>query len=154
MREESNKFRLDFSSRADNVPIARVFVASVAALQDITVGQLDEIKVAVSEAVSNAIIHGYDNDCSQTVTIELELFEGLLEISVSDRGVGIADIDLAMQPGYSGNGQRMGLGFAFMQSFSDSLQVESEPGQGTRVRMSKNLIALNNPLLGNLGNIG
>ena len=154
MREDSNKFRFDFASRAENVPIARVFVASVAALQDITVGQLDEIKVAVSEAVSNAIIHGYDNDRSQTVTIELELFEGRLEICVIDQGVGIADIDLAMQPGYSGNGQRMGLGFAFMQSFSDSLKVESELGRGTRVRMGKNLVTANNPLLGNIGNIG
>ena len=132
-----NGMTLAIPSLPENVGLARVAVAAFAAQVDMTVNDLEEIKVAVSEAVSNAIIHGYGNNPDGLVTIRCQREDGQLEISVSDTGIGIADITQAMQPAFSTDPERMGLGFAFMQSFMDDLRVISEPGQGTQVIMRK-----------------
>ncbi|MDA8064231.1 MAG: anti-sigma F factor [Thermaerobacter sp.] len=128
--------RLELASRAENVGVARVAVAAFAGPLGFTLGELEEIKVAVSEAVSNAVLHGYLG-AEGTVRIEAEAAEGALELVVEDQGRGIEDVAQARRPAFSTDPERMGLGFVFMESFSDSLEVSSSPGQGTRVRMRK-----------------
>lgn len=137
--EVVNKLVLRFLSQSANVSLARLMAAALAAERDTTVTDLDEIKVAVSEAVSNAIIHGYEgkNDCYVEMT--LALTRDQLVISIHDDGKGIADIAQAMKPDFSSIEQRMGLGFAFMQSFMDEVEVISQLGQGTTVTLRKNL---------------
>lgn len=134
-----NRCTIEFASIPENVAFARVAVAAFASQLDCTLPELEEIKVAVSEAVGNAIIHGYRNKPDKTVRVIVTIYKEGLEIRVEDRGTGIADIDLAMQPAYSTDPERMGLGFVFMQSFSDRLQVDSSPGQGTTVTMFKQI---------------
>ncbi|MCL5779933.1 MAG: anti-sigma F factor [Firmicutes bacterium] len=134
-----NRCTIEFASFPENVAFARVAVAAFASQLDCTLPELEEIKVAVSEAVGNAIIHGYRNKPDKTVRVIVTIYKEGLEIRVEDRGTGIADIDLAMQPAYSTDPERMGLGFVFMQSFSDRLQVDSSPGQGTTVTMFKQI---------------
>ena len=134
-----NRCTIEFTSIPENVGFARVAVASFASQLDCTLPELEEIKVAVSEAVGNSIIHGYQNKPDKTVRLTATIYKEGLEIRVEDSGVGIADIDLAMQPAYSTEPERMGLGFVFMQSFSDRLQVDSAPGQGTSVTMFKQI---------------
>ncbi|MDR3564114.1 MAG: anti-sigma F factor [Negativicutes bacterium] len=101
---------------------------------------LEEIKVAISEAVSNAIIHGYGDTIGE-IEFTMTLDSDSLEFIVTDYGRGIADIALARQPSYSTDPERMGLGFVFMESFMDQLIVESEVGRGTTVRMAKQIQA-------------
>lgn len=134
-----NSMALEFLSLAENVGLARVAVATFAAQVDITLNEMEEIKVAVSEAVTNAIIHGYGGEPRGTVRVAVERTDSGLVITVKDWGCGIADVALAMQPAYSTDPERMGLGFAFMQSFMDELEVTSELNQGTQVRMFKKL---------------
>lgn len=134
----SNQIKLEIMSIPENVALARVTVASFAAQLDFTLIDLDEIKVAVSEAVSNAIIHGYENDPNQIVTMIITLYKNkTLEIIIEDTGKGIANIDQALQPSFSSDDERMGLGFVFMQSFMDNFQVDSKINQGTKVTMVK-----------------
>ncbi|MDO7786439.1 anti-sigma F factor [Desulforamulus aquiferis] len=130
---------IEFHSIAENVSFARVAVAAFASQLDCTLPELEEIKVAVSEAVGNAIIHGYRKQTDKTVRLTVKIYKEGLEIIVEDSGQGIDDIDLAMQPAYSTDPERMGLGFVFMQSFSDRLRVESTPGLGTTVTMFKHI---------------
>ncbi|KJS14141.1 MAG: ATPase [Peptococcaceae bacterium BRH_c8a] len=132
-----NKAVLEFSSRAENVAFARVTVATFVSQVDFTLPDLEEIKVAVSEAVSNAIIHGYENNPDQVVRLEISIADEYMELVVIDRGIGIEDIEKALEPAFSTDPERMGLGFSFMQSFMDKFNVQSEPGQGTRVKMSR-----------------
>ncbi|HBX24353.1 MAG TPA: anti-sigma F factor [Desulfotomaculum sp.] len=132
-----NKAVLEFSSRAENVAFARVTVATFVSQVDFTLPDLEEIKVAVSEAVSNAIIHGYENNPDQVVRLEISIANEYMELVVIDRGIGIEDIEKALEPAFSTDPERMGLGFSFMQSFMDKFNVQSEPGQGTRVKMSR-----------------
>ena len=134
-----NSVKLEFLSIADNVGLARVTVASIAAQADLTLNDLEEMKVATSEAVSNAIIHGYENNPDRMVTLTINRFSETLDIVVQDEGKGIDDIRQAMEPAYSSDPERMGLGFVFMQSFMDNLEVKSEPGNGTTVIMTKKL---------------
>jgi len=134
-----NKMVFRFLSRSDNVSLARLLASAVAAERDTTVAELDEIKVAVSEAVSNAIIHGYDNATDRYVEMTVALTPRQLVISIHDDGKGIEDIAQAMKPDFSSIEQRMGLGFAFMQSFMDEVEVNSELGRGTTVTLRKNL---------------
>lgn len=134
----NNRMNLEFTSLPENVGLARITVAAFAAQVDMTLNELEEIKVAVSEAVSNAIIHGYENKPDGMVKIYAERTgEGLL-IIIEDQGKGIADVAMAMQPAFSTDPERMGLGFAFMQSFMDDIKVTSELNRGTRVKMVKN----------------
>ncbi|MHB1610145.1 MAG: anti-sigma F factor [Sulfobacillus sp.] len=128
---------LRFVSLAENVGLARVAVAAVASQIAFSLQDIDEIKVAVSEAVSNAIIHGYQGRPDGWVEIQCDLDRTGLTISIEDWGVGIRDIELARQPAYSEDPERMGLGFVFMESFMHGLSVESTPGQGTRVEMRR-----------------
>jgi stage II sporulation protein AB (anti-sigma F factor) len=140
MEKPKNSVTLQFKSIPENVSLARVLVATVAAQLDMTISDLEELKVAVSEAVSNAIIHGYQNNPEKIVEMEVEIFEEKLIIVVTDYGIGIADIEQALQPSFTTDHERMGLGFVFIQSFMDKLEVKSEPNQGTKVIMTKNLV--------------
>lgn len=137
-----NRVHVELASIPENVGVARLLAAVVAAQGDFTVAEVDEVKLAVSEAVTNAIIHGYGGEPDQLVRLEIGLENGVLSITVIDQGCGIADIPLAMQPAVSSDPERMGLGFCFMESHMDSLQVDSAPGRGTRVVMTKKAGAL------------
>lgn len=136
-----NSVKLTFASRSVNEGFARAVVAAFLVPLDPTVPQMADLKTAVSEAVTNCIVHAYP-DSIGPVTLTAALYEGgLVRITVSDRGVGIADVEQAMQPMYTtGNPEeRVGLGFAVMQSFMDKVKVSSTPGRGTRVTLSKRL---------------
>lgn len=137
-----NRMKLEFLNRSENESFARVAVAAFAAPLDPTVEELTEIKTAVSEAVSNAIIHAYEAGVDGTVTVECMLDgDGKVVIIVSDSGMGIEDVEMAREPLYTSKPgeERSGMGFTVMESFMDKLEVESEPGKGTRVTMIKNL---------------
>ncbi len=133
-----NSMKLSFPSKSRNEAFARGAVGVFAAQMDLTCEELADIKTAVSEAVTNAIVHGYANTCG-TVEIACRLEDNRIEIIVSDTGCGIEDIAQAMEPLYSGSPgeERSGMGFTVMESFMDTLRVDSEPGQGTTVTMSK-----------------
>lgn len=134
-----NHLGLTFSSLAENVGVARMLIASIGAQLNLSLNDIEELKVAVSEAVSNAIIHGYSNNPNKLVCLDIDLDPETLRIEVRDEGCGISDIEQAMQPAYSTDPERMGLGFVFMQSFMDDLQVESTVDKGTTVTMIKQL---------------
>ena len=136
-KQPRDSMRLEFRSLPANVSFARTTVAIFASQMDFTVDQIDEIKVAVSEAVSNAVIHG-KKDESSVVRLEAQLYDDALVITVSDDGPGIQDISWAMEPG-STTADRMGLGFVFIKEYMDELKIDSSPGAGTRVTMIKNL---------------
>lgn len=135
-----NKLTMSFDSLSENVGIARVAAAAFAAQIDFTLNEIEEIKVAVSEAVSNAVIHGYADHVG-TVDFSMTLYDDKLEYVVADRGKGIADIALARQPSYSSDPERMGLGFVFMESFMDELKIDSALNKGTVVTMTKKIDA-------------
>jgi len=132
-----NHIKLEMTSIPENVGLARITVASFVSQLDLTLNDLEEIKVATSEAVSNAIIHGYENEKEGTVVIEAFLEENKLTLTIEDFGKGIEDIEKAMQPAYTTDPERMGLGFVFMKSFMDQVIVDSKVGQGTKVTMEK-----------------
>jgi stage II sporulation protein AB (anti-sigma F factor) len=134
-----NFIKLEFASVPENVGLARITVASFASQVDLTLNDLEELKVATSEAVSNAIIHGYENDSKGQIIVEAIRQDGQLILTIEDFGKGIEDIEKAMQPAYSTDPERMGLGFVFMKSFMDDIQVKSTIGQGTKVTMKKKL---------------
>lgn len=134
-----NHIKVVLQSLSENVAIARVTAAAFAAQIDFTLNEIEEIKVAVSEAVSNTVIHGYENGDGQ-IELIMNLHEDRLEYIITDNGKGIADVTLARQPAYSSDPERMGLGFAFMESFMDELDVTSTIDQGTIVRMTKKIL--------------
>ncbi|WP_066637485.1 anti-sigma F factor [Desulfolucanica intricata] len=134
-----NHVRMSILSIPENVAFARVSAAAFASQLEYTINDLEEIKVAVSEAVANAIVHAYGNQADKLVTIEIKLYPNKMEIIVEDSGIGIKDIKRALQPSYTTDPERMGLGFVFMQSFMDSLKVDSSPGKGTKVIMTKSV---------------
>ena len=134
-----NEMKLEFTALSENVGIARIVAAAFAAQLDFTLNTLEEIKVAISEAVSNAVIHGYKNSGEGTVYMTLRLLDAAVEIIIADEGCGIANIEEARQPAFSSDPERMGLGFVFMESFMDELEVNSELDRGTTVRMIKSL---------------
>jgi stage II sporulation protein AB (anti-sigma F factor) len=136
---KSNQITLTFSSIAENVGIARLLIASVGGQLDLSLNDIEELKVAISEAVSNAIIHGYQSNPNHIVYIDLDITVDKLKIIVKDEGCGILDVAQAMQPAFSTDPERMGLGFVFMQSFMDELQVDSVLEVGTTVTMTKHL---------------
>ena len=136
-----NSVKITFSSRSVNESFARAAMAAFLVQLDPTVPQLADMKTAVSEAVTNCIVHAYP-DTIGPVVLGLALYEGgVVRITVSDKGIGIPDVDRAMEPMYTtGNPEeRAGLGFAVMQSFMDRVRVHSVPGRGTRVTMTKRL---------------
>lgn len=135
-----NKIKVEFPNKSDNERFARTVAAAFIVELDPTIEQLSEVKTAVSEAVTNAIIHGYDG-CDGMITMEGEIYDRTIEITVSDNGVGIPDIKRAREPLFTGKPEmeRSGMGFTIMETFMDSIDVESEVGKGTRVTMRKNL---------------
>ena len=134
-----NKMNLEFLSRSENEAFARVVVAAFVAQLDPTLEELSDVKTAVSEAVTNCIIHGYDNDNNKTVRIEAEIVKNEVTIIIIDKGKGIDDINKAMEPLYTSRPdlERSGMGFTVMETFMDDLKVESEKGMGTRVIIKK-----------------
>jgi anti-sigma F factor len=134
---KANHISLTFSSISENVGITRLLIASVGGQLDLSLNDIEELKVAVSEAVSNAIIHGYKNNPDYIVFLDLDILDDTLTIVVRDEGCGIPNVEQAMQPAYSTDPERMGLGFVFMQSFMDELQVDSKLEEGTTVTMTK-----------------
>ncbi len=132
-----NQMKLEFLSITANVAFARVTVAAFASQLDFTLADLEEIKVAVSEAVGNSIIHGYENAPDKFIRIIAALMPEELEIIIEDDGKGIEDLNKALLPAYSTDAERLGLGFVFMKSFMDGFHVESVPGNGTKVSLCK-----------------
>lgn len=140
-----NRVEMRFLSLADNVGLARIAAAALAGQANFSIHDIEEIKVAVSEAVSNAIIHGYENRPDGWVDLTMELDQSGMTIIVEDAGVGIADVEQAREPAYSKDPERMGLGFVFMESFMHGLEVDSTLGRGTQVRMRR-LVTLSGEL--------
>lgn len=133
----TNQMKLEFLSIPANISFARSTVAAFASQLEFTLSDLEEVKVAVSEAVSNAIIHGYQNAPDRFIKVHASLTADRLELAIEDKGRGIEDISKALQPAFTTDPERLGLGFVFMQSFMENLQVDSLPGHGTLVRMSR-----------------
>lgn len=135
-----NEVTLTFPSRSSNEGFARSAAACFAAQMDPTLNELEDIKTAVSEAVTNAIVHGYP-DAIGTVSLKLRVCPGnILELTVKDKGRGIPDVEKARQPMFTtGGAERSGMGFTIMESFMDQLLVRSVPGRGTTVTMKKKL---------------
>ncbi len=133
-----NIMKLEFLSSSENERFARSVISAFVLELDPTVQEMSEIKTAVSEAVTNAVIHGYGEGIGKIV-MEGAIKEDMVEIKISDRGKGIEDIELAMEPMYTEapEAERSGLGFTIMQTFMDEVEVESVVGRGTRVIMRK-----------------
>lgn len=136
-----NQVKITFAGRSVNEGFARAALAAFLVQLDPTVPQLADMKTAVSEAVTNCIVHAYP-DAIGPVTLSIAVYpERLVKITVTDKGVGIPDVEKAMEPLFTtGNPEeRSGLGFAVMQSFMDKVKVSSQPGKGTRVVLTKRL---------------
>lgn len=136
-----NHMQVEFDSISENEAFARVTVAAFMAQLNPSVEEVADVKTAVSEAVTNAIIHGYGGEVHK-IQIEGELREDWLMLTVCDQGVGIQDIEKAMEPLYTTRPEleRSGMGFLFMEAFMDEVLVESKLGKGTRVIMKKRII--------------
>ncbi|MBC8631433.1 anti-sigma F factor [[Eubacterium] tenue] len=141
----SNIMEVKFSAKSENESFARVIVASFASKLDPTLDEIADIKTAVSEAVTNSIIHGYDEDETKFVNIRCEIEDKTIAISVEDFGNGIEDLDMAMQPLYTSKPEleRSGMGFTVMESFMDNIEVFSKKGEGTKVIMKKKIDSSN-----------
>lgn len=133
-----NEMKLEFTSKSSNEAFARITVASFAAQLDPTVEEISDIKTAVSEAVTNCIIHGYENK-EGIVTINSRLFANSIEIEIIDNGKGIENIEQAREPLYTSKPEleRSGMGFTIMESFMDEVKIESKLGEGTKIIMKK-----------------
>lgn len=135
-----NEMKIVFASKTVNEAFARITVAAFVSQLDPTIDELSDIKTAVSEAVTNSIIHGYENEEGR-VEINARIFANNVEIEISDNGKGIENVETAMRPLYTSkpNLERSGMGFTIMQSFMDEIKVESSLGFGTRVIMRKKI---------------
>jgi len=132
----ANHAKLIIESRTDNLGLARITAASFAAQLDFTVSEIEELKVAISEAVSNAIIHGYKDKVAE-IEMKMELTHNQLVITIIDQGVGMEDTIEAFKASYTTTDNRMGLGLNFIKSFMDRVELDSELGRGTEIRMIK-----------------
>lgn len=134
-----NEMQVTFSSLPENESFARVVIAAFAVQLSPTVSEIADIKTAVSEAVTNAIVHGYEGTRGAVQMRASIEDNGLLSVEVQDQGRGIQDVEKAMEPFFTTHPEqeRSGMGFAVMQTFMDELEVQSSPGQGTTVRMKK-----------------
>lgn len=138
----NNRVVIQFPALPENIGFGRAAAAAFVAQAECTLEEIEEVKLVISEAVSNSVIHGYGNRGEGMVTLTLAFLPGsMVEITVADQGRGIEDVQQAMQPAYSSDPERMGLGFSFMTSFADRLEVTSTPGQGTNVLMVKSISA-------------
>lgn len=133
-----NEMKLEFLSKSNNEAFARISVAAFASQLDPTIEELADIKTAVSEAVTNCIIHGYE-DKEGLISINCKIFANTILIEISDNGKGIENVDMAKEPLYTSKPdlERSGMGFTIMDSFMDDLEVESILGLGTKVTMKK-----------------
>ena len=140
-KEKQNEMQLTLDSRSVNEGFARAAVAAFSAQLDPTIEECNDIKTMVSEAVTNCIVHGYPDTCGKIHILCRIYTGGLLEITVRDRGVGIADVGQAREPLFTtGGSDRAGMGFTIMESFSDGFRVTSRPGKGTSVTMRKLIV--------------
>ena len=132
--------KMEVESRSENEEFARVAVAVFMSRMDPTLEELNDVKTAVSEAVTNCVIHGYGNG-EGVIYIETGIEGDELSVTVRDEGKGIEDIGRAMEPMYTTDlsGERSGMGFSFMEAFMDQVEVESKPGRGTVVKMKKKI---------------
>lgn len=133
-----NEMKLTFLSRSANESFARATVAAFVAQLDPAVDELADLRTAVSEAVTNAIVHAYPDQLG-VIVLTVKLYEnGRVNLQIKDKGTGIPDVEKAMEPLYTTGGEeRSGLGFSVMESFTDRLRVKSTPGKGTTVTMDK-----------------
>ncbi len=136
-----NKMEVSFESISENESFARVVVAAFITRLDPTLEEISDIKTAVSEAVTNAIIHGYEGKRDNQVILRCEIRDREIKVVVSDTGVGIPDIEKAKEPLFTTKPEmeRSGMGFVFMEAFMDRLEVESDVGKGTTVTMYKRI---------------
>lgn len=139
----TNETQIEFAAVSDNESFARMAVTAFITSLNPTLEELSDVKTAISEAVTNAIIHGYENrnDLNDKVRMNCVLRGDVLEVEIVDQGVGIEDIKTAMEPLYTSKPEldRSGMGFAFMEAFMDNLEVHSEAGCGTSVKMYKKI---------------
>ncbi len=142
---DKNYMKLEFLSKSSNESFARVVVAAFASQLDPTIEEISDIKTAVSEAVTNAIIHGYEYG-EGMVVVEAKLEGNRIEITIEDFGRGIEDVQKAMEPFYTSKPdlERSGMGFTVMETFMDELVVESELNKGTKVKMIKEIKSQSN----------
>lgn len=140
MKQIVNQATVQFMSRSANEGFARTVAACFAAQLDPTLDELNDLKTAVSEAVTNAIVHAYPDELGK-VTMTMRLFaDNTVEIAVKDRGVGISNLEQARTPLYTtGGAERAGMGFTIMESFTDGMKVRSAPGRGTTVTLTKRI---------------
>jgi stage II sporulation protein AB (anti-sigma F factor) len=133
-----NIMKLEFANKSSNENLARLVAAAFVTPLDPTCEELSEIKTAISEAVTNAIIHGYEDSLGM-VRLDGKIYGNIVEFTISDKGCGIADVSKAMEPLYTGKPEleRSGLGFTIMESFMDKIEVKSTLGIGTVVKMKK-----------------
>jgi len=136
-----NEMNLQFSALSQNESFARVTVAAFIAQLDPTMDELTEIKTVVSEAVTNSIIHGYEHDPNGIVYIHVSIEDSLIDMTIKDVGLGIVDVEEARQPLFTTKPdlERSGMGFTIMENFMDEVEVHSQPGRGTEVRLRKHL---------------
>jgi len=136
-----NEMFVEFSSLSSNESFARVVVGSFIAQLDPTMEELTEIKTVVSEAVTNSIIHGYNNEPNHLISINCVIYDDEIDLTIKDSGIGINNIEEAREPLYTSKPEleRSGMGFTIIESFMDSVEVISSPGKGTIVNMSKQL---------------
>ena len=134
-----NKISIEFQSLSQNEGFARVAISAFIAQLDPTIDEMADVKTAVSEAVTNSIIHGYENKKDGIIRIEACISGNNVTIKIVDFGKGMTDVEKAMEPLFTtkAEAERSGMGFSFMEAFMDSLEVESTPGKGTLVKMSK-----------------
>ena len=135
-----NKMKLEFLSKSCNEAFARITVASFASQLDPSIEEISDIKTAVSEAVTNCIIHGYE-ESTGIIKLECTLLNNTIEIQISDNGKGIENIEQAKEPLYTTKPEleRSGMGFTIMENFMDELKIESVLGIGTKVTMKKTI---------------
>jgi stage II sporulation protein AB (anti-sigma F factor) len=134
-----NEMRVEFSALSENEAFARVTIAAFVAQMDPTMDELNEIKTVVSEAVTNAIIHGYENEPNGKIYIYCVLEDHFVELEIKDEGIGIDDVEEAKQPLFTSKPEleRSGMGFTIMENFMDEVDIQSVKGSGTIVRMKK-----------------
>lgn len=145
--KQENAVTMKFPSKSANEAFARTVAAVFAAQLDPTMDELGDIKTAVSEAVTNCIVHAYA-DIIGTVTLRMRILpDSVLEITVKDQGRGIADVEQARQPMFSTGGEeRSGMGITIMESFMNEVKITSKEGRGTTVRMRKKIVSRGNAL--------
>lgn len=146
MKQNTNFMELAFSAQSENEAFARTAAAAFVMPLNPTLEEVSDIKTAISEAVTNAILHGYNQDGEGIVRMSCIREGRTLTFYIMDNGVGIEDVEKAMEPLYTSKPEleRSGMGFSFMQAFMDTLSVVSEPGKGTKVTMTKTIMQQEN----------